>query len=247
MGTIRQLFEQHSERAGAGPALLAGLLLSLSLAACGSGLGDPLQAIDAPSDTAGAGDLSSAPEEAGKAGTDGASGTESSAGAHGDGSGSNGSGSNGDGSNGQTGATGSGGSSDSGGSSGSAVKQQPDPQPEQPERPKPQEPKQPKPSEPTRQGAPYDIEPFDNIGGPLNNFRDAVESRCSGEGSACLKVVENNAGDDSDPTLCIVQTISYSPAPGPEDAPEGERKLQRGTTVTVDSDCNPPDEGGSDG
>ena len=69
----------------------------------------------------------------------------------------------------------------------------------------------------------------------------AATSRCGGAGSSCLTVVEVNNGD-SDPADCIVRSISYRPEPGPADAPDGEKKLQRGTTVTVTSDCTSPEE-----
>lgn len=92
-----------------------------------------------------------------------------------------------------------------------------------------------------RPGAPYDIEPFDNVDGPLDGFRASVDARCgSTRGPECLIIVEQITVDDSEQE-CTVKSISYDP-------PEKNRKLQRGTTVTAVISC-PSDSqsSGSDG
>lgn len=94
-----------------------------------------------------------------------------------------------------------------------------------------------------RPGAPFDIEAFENIGGPLENFRDTVASTCGG--GAC-EVVEEIVVDPDAPEGCSVRSISYDPPARPEGAPPSEQFIQRGTHVTAVIAC-PPEDGATDG
>jgi hypothetical protein len=84
---------------------------------------------------------------------------------------------------------------------------------------------------------PIDVEPFDNVGGPLDGFRAAVQDRFDRCGYECLAVTEDIAGDDADPSACIVVTISYDPEPKPKEAAEEDRLLERGTEVEAQITC----------
>lgn len=104
-------------------------------------------------------------------------------------------------------------------------------------------------STPTRPDAPYEIDPINAQGAPRSEVIRQVNKSCpSGTGPDCLILEEVEQETVEDPPLeeCLVNSISYDRAPGPNG------KLQRGTTVTVIYRCPPsgestPDPGESGG
>jgi hypothetical protein len=92
-----------------------------------------------------------------------------------------------------------------------------------------------------RPGAPYDIEAFENEGGSLDGFRGSYRSEqgCRTPPGERCHVVEHITGDDSDPSACTVDSISYAPQPVPPVWPPGgpRGKIQEGTIITAVITC----------
>lgn len=120
----------------------------------------------------------------------------------------------------------------------------PPPRPPAPEvPPAPRPPSAPTPtSAPPRPGAPYDIAAIDVVGGPADAFWNSVDDRCGNtRGRKCLTIIVGQTVVDNDLVEgCLVDSISYDRPLGPPEIPEEEKKLQRGTKVTVVFRC-PPD------
>jgi hypothetical protein len=97
----------------------------------------------------------------------------------------------------------------------------------------------PAPEEPdgARPGGPFDVEAFEQIGQPAEDFLPFGRDYCS-DGRCTL--VEETV---EDPTVgyCGVSSFSYNPPARPEGAPASDQFIQRGTTVTVVITC-PPEE-----
>lgn len=102
----------------------------------------------------------------------------------------------------------------------------------------------PEPEEPdgARPGGPFDVEAFEQIGQPAEEFLPFGYDYCS-EGRCTL--VEETV-EDPDVSYCGVDSFSYDPPARPEDAPPSEQFIQRGTTVTVLITC-PPEDGTEEG
>lgn len=90
----------------------------------------------------------------------------------------------------------------------------------------------------SRPGAPFDVEAFENLGGPLESFRDSVAATCGG-GACTVTEVISEAADA--PVGCSVDSIDYDPPAQPAGAEPVDQFIQRGTAVTAYVSC-PPDE-----
>lgn len=89
-------------------------------------------------------------------------------------------------------------------------------------------------------GGPFDLEAFENIGGPFSGLRASTEDRCGG--GAC-HLVDPPDVIDGDPAAleggideCRVDTITYDPAS--EVRADGEY-FQEGSAVLAHVDCDP--------
>ena len=92
-----------------------------------------------------------------------------------------------------------------------------------------------------RPGGPFDVEAFEQIGQPAEDFLPFGRDYCSG--GRCTLVEETV--EDPDVSYCGVSSFSYDPPAQPEDASPSDQFIQRGTTVTVLITC-PPEDGGTE-
>jgi hypothetical protein len=86
-----------------------------------------------------------------------------------------------------------------------------------------------------RPGGPFDVEAFEQIGQPADEFLPTGYAACSG--GRCT-LVEKRV-EDPDVGYCQVSSFSYDPPARPADAPASDQFIQRGTTVTVLITCPP--------
>lgn len=95
----------------------------------------------------------------------------------------------------------------------------------------------PEPEEPdgARPGGPFDVEAFEQIGQPAEDFLPFGRDYCSG--GRCTLVEETV--EDSNVGYCGVSSFSYDPPAQPEGASPSDQFIQRGTTVTVVITCPP--------
>ena len=96
---------------------------------------------------------------------------------------------------------------------------------------------EPETPEGARPGGPFDVEAFEQIGQPAEDFLPFGRDYCSdGRCTLVEKTVE-----DPDVGYCGVSSFSYDPPARPEGAPASDQFIQRGTTVTVVITCPPQD------
>ena len=93
-----------------------------------------------------------------------------------------------------------------------------------------------------RPGGPFDVEAFEQVGQPAEEFLPFGREYCSG--GRCTLVEEQV--EDSDVGYCQVSSFSYDPPARPEGASPSDQFIQRGTTVTVVIAC-PPEGTGEEG
>lgn len=93
-----------------------------------------------------------------------------------------------------------------------------------------------------RPGGPFDVEAFEQIGQPAEEFLPFGREYCSG--GRCTLVEERV--EDPDAGYCRVSSFSYDPPARPEGASPSDQVIQRGTTVTVVIAC-PPEGTGEEG
>ena len=93
-----------------------------------------------------------------------------------------------------------------------------------------------------RPGGPFDVEAFEQIGQPAEEFLPFGREYCSG--GRCTLVEEQV--EDSEVGYCQVSSFSYDPPARPEGASPSDQFIQRGTTVTVVIAC-PPEGAGEEG
>ena len=93
-----------------------------------------------------------------------------------------------------------------------------------------------------RPGGPFDVEAFEQIGQPAEEFLPFGRDYCSG--GRCTLVEEQV--EDSEVGYCQVSSFSYDPPARPEGASPSDQFIQRGTTVTVVIAC-PPEGTGEEG
>jgi hypothetical protein len=96
---------------------------------------------------------------------------------------------------------------------------------------------EPEEAEGARPGGPFDVEAFEQIGQPIEEFRSFGEDYCSG--GRCTLVEQTE--EDPQVTYCGIDHFSYDPPARPEGAPPSDQFIQRGTTVTVVVTCPPED------
>jgi hypothetical protein len=92
---------------------------------------------------------------------------------------------------------------------------------------------------PSRQGAPFEIATFDNVGEPLAEFNSQLDAHCGAAGPQCLVIKPDRTPSDTPDDACIIDSFAYDPAPGGTPDENGKLKLQRGTTVTVACSARP--------
>lgn len=97
---------------------------------------------------------------------------------------------------------------------------------------------EPEEVEGARPGGPFDVEAFEQIGQPAEDFLPFGRDYCSG--GRCTLVEETV--EDPDVGYCGVSSFSYDPPASPEGASPSDQFIQRGTTVTVLITCPPEEE-----
>ena len=93
-----------------------------------------------------------------------------------------------------------------------------------------------------RPGGPFDVEAFEQVGQPAEEFLPYGRAYCSG--GRCTLVEEHV--EDPEVGYCQVASFSYDPPARPEGASPSDQFIQRGTTVTVVIAC-PPEGSGEEG
>jgi hypothetical protein len=94
-----------------------------------------------------------------------------------------------------------------------------------------------------RPGAPFDVQAFEQIGAPADDFLPTAREYCSG--GRCTIIEKRSTNPDVE--QCEVAGFDYDPPARPPGAPANEQFIQRGTKVTVLIDCPPETAGGSSG
>jgi hypothetical protein len=92
-----------------------------------------------------------------------------------------------------------------------------------------------------RPGGPFDVEAFEQIGQPAEDFLPFGRDYCSGGQCTLVETTE----EDPNVSYCGVSSFSYDPPAQPEGASPSDQFIQRGTTVTVLITC-PPEDGGTE-
>lgn len=95
-----------------------------------------------------------------------------------------------------------------------------------------------------RAGGPFDLEAFENIGGPFGGLAASVAGRCGGGACSLGKpvIVSGDPGTvDGGIDQCRVTAITYDPA---SEVRNGSEFFQAGSAVIAHLDCTSDDGGG---
>jgi hypothetical protein len=94
-----------------------------------------------------------------------------------------------------------------------------------------------------RPGGPFDLEAFENIGGPFGGLKASVAGRCGGGACSLGKpgIIRGDPGAvDGGIDQCRVESITYDPA---SQARDGSEFFQAGSAVIAHLDCTSDEAG----